>query len=95
MKVKITSKRQATFPAALCRDLGLKPGDTIDLEAHAEEGRKYWVLRRSGEAERPWLGALKGYAPVAEPTPIIPAPGLVSGGIGGSGVGLMRWGAAR
>ena len=102
MKVKMTAKRQATFPADLCRDLGLKPGDTLDLEAHAEEGRKYWTLRRSGEKERPWLGALKDYVPAGEAqAPLVPGHGSshvsapsspLSGTLGSS---MLRWGAAR
>lgn len=31
-QMKVTSKRQATLPAALCRDLGIEPGDTIQVE---------------------------------------------------------------
>lgn len=65
----MTAKRQATFPAELCRDLSLKPGDTLDLEAHVEEGRKYWTLRRSGEIERPWLGSLRSHAQAGEGRP--------------------------
>ena len=91
----MTAKRQATFPASLCRDLGLKPGDTVDLEAHAEEGRKYWTLRRSGEKERPWLGALKDYAPAAEPAPAPLVPGSLSTPSTGIGSSMLRWGAAR
>ncbi len=90
MKVKMTAKRQATFPAELCRELGLKPGDTLDLESHFEEGRKFWTLRRSGETERPWLGALRSYAAAV---PAETAPPSVSFRPTGSGLLRARWGA--
>jgi len=61
MKVKLTSKRQATFPAELCRELGLQPGDTVDLESRVDDGRKIWVLKRAAGAARPWVGTLKNY----------------------------------
>ena len=61
MKVKMTTKRQATFPAALCRELGLKPGDTVDLEPRIDDGRKIWVLKRAAGTARPWVGSLKNY----------------------------------
>ena len=41
MRVKITSKRQVTFPARVLDDLGLGPGDRIDLE----EGPDGFLLR--------------------------------------------------
>ena len=73
MKVKMTAKRQATFPAELCRELGLQPGDTVDLEARIDDGRKIWVLKRAAGAARPWIGSLKNYARKnAEAAPIEP-----------------------
>ena len=41
MLVKITSKRQVTFPARVLDALGLKPGDRLRLE----EGPDGFVLR--------------------------------------------------
>jgi len=61
MKVKLTSKRQATFPIDLCHDLGLQPGDAIELEPRIDEGRKYWVLKKAAGKARPWVGSLKNY----------------------------------
>ena len=41
MFVKITAKRQVTFPARVLEALGVKPGDRIQLE----EGPEGFVLR--------------------------------------------------
>ena len=41
MFVKITTKRQVTFPARVLEALGVKPGDRIELE----EGPDGFVLR--------------------------------------------------
>lgn len=36
MLVKITAKRQVTFPAKVLEALGVKPGDSLKIEEHAE-----------------------------------------------------------
>ncbi|MGE0356564.1 MAG: AbrB/MazE/SpoVT family DNA-binding domain-containing protein [Burkholderiales bacterium] len=55
MFVKITSKRQVTFPARVLDALGVKPGDRLELA----EGREGYVLRaRSIDASR--LAPLRG-----------------------------------
>ncbi|MFP4257559.1 MAG: AbrB/MazE/SpoVT family DNA-binding domain-containing protein [Desulfovermiculus sp.] len=37
--IKLTSKRQATFPVQLCREIGIQPGDELVLERkELEEG---------------------------------------------------------
>ena len=41
MFVKITSKRQVTFPARVLEALGVKPGDQLELE----EGPNGFLLR--------------------------------------------------
>ena len=41
MLIKITAKRQATFPARVLDTLGVKPGDRIELQ----EGPDGFVLR--------------------------------------------------
>ena len=59
--VKLTSKRQATFPVALCKELGLEPGDTLVLERRTIEGEPAWLLR----APRPdwsWAASLREYS---------------------------------
>ena len=59
--IKITSKRQATFPIELCEDLGLEPGDDLILEQKIINGQLMWILRPLDE-RLAWLGALKKYA---------------------------------
>lgn len=59
--IKLTSKRQATFPAEVCDDLGVQPGDELELQPRVEKGERLWVLRKLPEPARPWLGALKKY----------------------------------
>lgn len=41
MIVKVTAKRQVTFPARVLEALGLKPGDRLELE----EGPDGFILR--------------------------------------------------
>ncbi len=41
MLVKITAKRQVTFPARVLEALGVKPGDHLELE----EGPDVFILR--------------------------------------------------
>lgn len=36
MLVKVTAKRQVTFPAKVLEALGVKPGDRLKIEEHAE-----------------------------------------------------------
>lgn len=60
--LKLTSKRQATFPARLCEDLRIGPGDAVDVEPVLLDGEQVWVLRPRKLLQRPWLGCLKGKA---------------------------------
>jgi len=55
----LTSKRQATFPVSLCKELNLNPGDVIEVEPAQLSGERVWVLRRQQSASRPWLGCLQ------------------------------------
>ena len=59
--VKLTSKRQATFPASLLKDLGLRPGDELALERSRRKGEVVWILR-SPAPRTSWIGSLKRYA---------------------------------
>jgi bifunctional DNA-binding transcriptional regulator/antitoxin component of YhaV-PrlF toxin-antitoxin module len=34
----LTAKRQATLPAALCEELGVGPGDALDVERRVVDG---------------------------------------------------------
>ena len=55
MFVKITAKRQVTFPARVLEALGVKPGDRIALE----EGPDGFVLR-ARHVDRARLAPLRG-----------------------------------
>ena len=55
MFVKITAKRQVTFPARVLEALGVKPGDRIELE----EGPDGFVLR-ARHVDRTRLAPLRG-----------------------------------
>jgi bifunctional DNA-binding transcriptional regulator/antitoxin component of YhaV-PrlF toxin-antitoxin module len=56
--MRITSKRQATLPVALCQELGVGPGDTIELERRVVDGVSVWILRPR-KPDWSWLGCLK------------------------------------
>lgn len=45
---KLSSKRQITLPAELCRELGMAPGD--DLELFVADGRMTVIKKRQGAA---------------------------------------------
>jgi len=60
--IKITAKRQATFPSDVCDALGVKPGDRIALEEQTRKGERVWVLKPVRAEKRPWLFSLAKYA---------------------------------
>jgi bifunctional DNA-binding transcriptional regulator/antitoxin component of YhaV-PrlF toxin-antitoxin module len=61
--IKLTAKRQATFPAELCRDLSLHPGDRLALERREIDGAPAWIIRPASGDEAPsWFGALRPFA---------------------------------
>ena len=64
--VRLTSKRQVTFPAEVCENLGIKPGDELELIPRTEGGERFWVLQKRESPSRPWLGSLKAYAKNAQ-----------------------------
>ena len=55
MYIKITSKRQATFPAHVLEALGVKPGDRLELQP----GPEGYVLR-ARRVDRSLLAPLRG-----------------------------------
>lgn len=59
--IRLTAKRQATLPAALCEELGVGPGDTLTLERRELEGEPVWILR-APKPDWSWLGAARAYA---------------------------------
>ena len=64
--IKLSSKRQATFPAEVCEALNVRPGDAIELIPKVEGGEKIWILRKRGAPRRPWFGVLRAYGKNAE-----------------------------
>ncbi len=59
--IRLTSKRQATFPKELCEEMKLEPGDSVQVDARIVDGERVWVLRPAKNADRKWLGALRRY----------------------------------
>jgi len=63
LKVKMTAKRQVTFPAAVCETLAVYPGDTLVLRDAQVNGRRVWTLEAESPAPRSsWLGSLRTFA---------------------------------
>jgi bifunctional DNA-binding transcriptional regulator/antitoxin component of YhaV-PrlF toxin-antitoxin module len=60
--IKLTSKRQATFPRKVCEELNLKPGDPIELVPKVLDGHRVWILQTQDAAETPWFARLGDYA---------------------------------
>lgn len=60
-KVAITAKRQATLPATLCEELGVGPGDALDVERRVLGGETVWVLRGKN-LDWSWVGLAGRYA---------------------------------
>ena len=59
--IKLTSKRQASFPSKLCGDLGVEPGDRLEVKPASIDGQLVWTIRPikpTGE----WIGSLEKYA---------------------------------
>ena len=59
--ITITSKRQATIPKEVCDELGIGPGDELQLERATVDGDRVWILR-SKKPDWSWAGMLKNYA---------------------------------
>ena len=60
--VKLTSKRQATFPAQLCRELGVEAGDDLILERKKIGDDIAWILKPKKRIESKWFGTFQKYA---------------------------------
>jgi bifunctional DNA-binding transcriptional regulator/antitoxin component of YhaV-PrlF toxin-antitoxin module len=60
--IKLTSKRQATFPELLCRELGIHPGDRIILERKLIDEEAVWVIQPRSRSSHSWFGRLSRYA---------------------------------
>ena len=60
--IRLTSKRQATFPARLCRELGIEAGDTLILERKEIGGDIAWLIKPQKQIKSSWFSALHKYA---------------------------------
>ncbi len=58
--IKLTSKRQATFPVEVCKDLGVGPGDEIFLERAIVGGERSWIMR-TRQPDTGWYASLQKY----------------------------------
>ncbi len=46
--LKLTAKRQATLPRALCEELGIEPGDELEVEREMLRGKPILGAARTG-----------------------------------------------
>jgi len=61
-KLRLTTKRQVTFPVEVCEALNLAPGDEVILDAQECRGEPVWILRSAKRPDRSWMHALRRYA---------------------------------
>lgn len=61
-RIRLTSKRQATLPRALCEEMRLRAGDSIVVDARVVGGERVWLLKPATRIETPWFARLKRYA---------------------------------
>ncbi len=60
--IKLTSKRQVTFPTAVCESLGVGAGDRLVLTSMSVKGRTVWMIEPPPPDDSAWFGALRKYA---------------------------------
>lgn len=60
--IKLTAKRQATFPKSLCAEMHVQPGDALVVTRRKMRGTWVWVLARAKEPSLSWVGCLRKYA---------------------------------
>lgn len=56
--VRMTAKRQATFPRSVCEALGIEPGDDLELETRVLDGETVWILRPK-RVDWTWIGSVR------------------------------------
>ena len=61
-RIKLTSKRQATFPLKVCEELGVAPGDELEIRPEKVKGKQVWVLNPATKPRQHWVGSLKRYS---------------------------------
>ena len=60
--MKITSKRQATLPVRLCKEMSVVPGDELLLERKQIHGKATWIIMPKKSLKKSWFGSLRKYA---------------------------------
>jgi len=60
--LKMTSKRQVTFPMGVCEDLGVSAGESLVLERIESHGHTAWAIRPYKRRKESWFGRLRDYA---------------------------------
>ncbi len=55
--ITLTAKRQATLPRDLCEELGVHPGDHLDVERAVVNGEAVWVLKPH-RVDWSWIGSV-------------------------------------
>jgi bifunctional DNA-binding transcriptional regulator/antitoxin component of YhaV-PrlF toxin-antitoxin module len=61
-RLKITAKRQATFPVETCEAMRIGPGDIVDVESRVIDDEQVWILRPRKTRDRSWIGSLRDQA---------------------------------
>ena len=63
--IKLTAKRQATFPVEMCENLNVHPGDRLALERRQIDGEPAWIVRPVRSAAEgksaSWFGELQPF----------------------------------
>ncbi len=55
--IKLTAKRQATFPRQICDALRVGPGDQLVVEPQVLDDETVWILRPK-KADWSWVGSV-------------------------------------
>ena len=67
-RIKLTAKRQATFPLLLCQEMGVEAGDYVLAEPAELDGERVWVLKPVSRRWE-WLRGAKAYAEAKDHDP--------------------------
>ncbi len=58
--VTLEKDGKAVLPAKLCREMGLQPGDEVEVKMRVIDGKSGWLLQRR-EPDFSWIGSLKDH----------------------------------
>lgn len=62
MRIRLTTKRQATLPRQLCEEMELRAGDSLVVSTTMVGGERVWLLKPASRSETPWFARLRRYA---------------------------------